>query len=207
MPNITSPEIESPRGFLLAAYNSIVHNAKAHRKTRILLISYLLAFVIAPPIFIMTAFFAFPLHTARFFNFPLKSNAQVLGENTDVKQGNVLGEYVSAVFEPQAVGAVRVLRVVAPEVGSAIILPAEASGVGLIFEKATGEQSVDEYQIANIDEDDIGYYGYNNKDGGWYIIKIDTDGSFRYSRGNTDFPANWERRDKLEYDYFNNVFN
>lgn len=68
-------------------------------------------------------------------------------------------------------------------------------------------QPMDGYRISEIDDDVISFYGFTNKNGTWYIMRIDTDnGSFRYSTGNRDFPTNWGNREGLDYDYFDNVF-
>lgn len=68
-------------------------------------------------------------------------------------------------------------------------------------------QPTDGYRITEIDENDITYYGFVNKLGAWYIMKENyEEGSFRYSRGDIDFPGNWKKREKLSYDYFNNIF-
>lgn len=65
----------------------------------------------------------------------------------------------------------------------------------------------DGYNISEIDDSLIGYYGFINRDGGWFIMKSDTDsGSYRYARGKSDFPANWKKREQLEYDYFYRAF-
>lgn len=63
------------------------------------------------------------------------------------------------------------------------------------------------YTISEIDDNIIGYYGFINKEGAWFIMKRDTNsGSFRYAKGGSDFPANWKKRQDLKYDYFHNVF-
>lgn len=63
------------------------------------------------------------------------------------------------------------------------------------------------YTISEIDEGTVGYFGFINKEGGWFIMKRDTDsGSFRYAKGKSDFPGNWKNRENLKYDYFHNVF-
>jgi hypothetical protein len=67
-------------------------------------------------------------------------------------------------------------------------------------------QPTDGYQISEIDENDPTYCGFVNKNGGWYIIKQNADGSFRYAKGESDFPGNWANRKNLKYDYFSNVF-
>lgn len=68
-------------------------------------------------------------------------------------------------------------------------------------------QPTDGYGIAEIDDSLISFYGFTNKDGAWYVMREDPDnGSFRYARGNSNFPDNWTNREKLNYDYFSNVF-
>lgn len=65
----------------------------------------------------------------------------------------------------------------------------------------------DGYTISEIDDSVVGYYGFVNKDGGWFIMKRDTEnGSFRYAKGASNFPASWKNREDLKYDYFHNVF-
>ena len=68
-------------------------------------------------------------------------------------------------------------------------------------------QPMDGYRISEIDDNAISFYGFTNKDGAWFIMKEDTDtGSFRYSRGDSNFPGGWANREHLKYDYFSNVF-
>ncbi|MBF8249485.1 MAG: hypothetical protein HW400_86 [Candidatus Levybacteria bacterium] len=63
------------------------------------------------------------------------------------------------------------------------------------------------YNISEIDDSIIAYYGFTNKDGGWFIMREDTEtGSFRYVRGNMKFPNNWANRTNLKYDYYSKVF-
>lgn len=65
----------------------------------------------------------------------------------------------------------------------------------------------DGYQISEIDESENAYYGFINKNGQWFIMKEDAEtGSFRYTKGNSDFPGNWANRDGLYYDYYHNLF-
>ncbi len=64
----------------------------------------------------------------------------------------------------------------------------------------------DGYQITEIDDSTPTYYGYVNKEGAWFIRKEDMDGSFRYTKGPSDFITNWTNRASLRYDYFNTVF-
>lgn len=66
----------------------------------------------------------------------------------------------------------------------------------------------DGYRITEIDDSSLAtYFGFTNKDSSWYVMKEDTDtGTFRYTRGASNFPDNWNDREHLRYDYFNNVF-
>lgn len=90
-----------------------------------------------------------------------------------------------------------------------------AAGSGITaLEDTTGnkinparEQPTDGYQISDIDYGNITFYGYTKKNGNWFITKEDTEvGSFRYTKGGSDFPSNWANREHLKYDYFHNVF-
>lgn len=65
----STPNSESFKGFLLASYKSIANVARAHKITRLMLLTYLLILVVTPPIIIMIAFLTFPTQTASFFNF------------------------------------------------------------------------------------------------------------------------------------------
>lgn len=65
----------------------------------------------------------------------------------------------------------------------------------------------DGYNVSEIDDSsEISYFGFINKLGQWFIMRQDVDKAFRYSKGDKDFSKNWEKRDELDYDYFNNVF-
>lgn len=66
---------------------------------------------------------------------------------------------------------------------------------------------LDGYQISEIDDSIIAYYGFINNGGAWFIMREDTDtSSFRYAKGDNHFPDNWSRREKLKFDYYHNVF-
>lgn len=71
------------------------------------------------------------------------------------------------------------------------------------------------FGITKIDDGDPAYYGFINKDGGWYILQEDeTAGDFAYlyaSPANnpteTDFDDAWtDRGTTLTYEYFNEAF-
>lgn len=66
----------------------------------------------------------------------------------------------------------------------------------------------DGYRITEIDDSSsVTYFGFTDKDGSWYIMRQDTDaGAFRYSRGTSNFSRNWNDRENLRYEYYNDVF-
>lgn len=65
----------------------------------------------------------------------------------------------------------------------------------------------DGYNISEIDDNIISYYGFIKGDDSWFIMRGDTNtGSFRYIKGKSDLPANWQNRENLKYDYFSKVF-
>lgn len=69
------------------------------------------------------------------------------------------------------------------------------------------QSPTDGYTISEIDDGLVAYYGFMGQKGTWFIMKQDSnDGSFRYVKGETDFPTNWEDRENLNYDYYANVF-
>jgi hypothetical protein len=68
-------------------------------------------------------------------------------------------------------------------------------------------QPFDGYKITEIDDNVVSFYGFTNKDGYWYVMKVDTNtGSFRYATGQSNFPGNWQDREKLRYGYFSESF-
>lgn len=70
-----------------------------------------------------------------------------------------------------------------------------------------GSQPADGYRISEIDDSDLTFYGFINKDGAWFIMKEDpANGTFRYTKGDNDFPGAWSRRKTLPYDYYYNLF-
>jgi len=66
------------------------------------------------------------------------------------------------------------------------------------------------YKIADVDDvSAVKYYGFIDVNGGWYIMEEDTSGAiatYRYIKGDTDYPTNFGVRGTLTYDYFNNIF-
>ncbi len=69
------------------------------------------------------------------------------------------------------------------------------------------EHPTDGYEITEIDDaSSPSYYGFLKKNGNWYIMKEDSTGAYRYSKGTTAFTTNWTNRASLTYDYFNSIF-
>lgn len=95
------------------------------------------------------------------------------------------------------------------------ILPGQTAAIGTTsLENSEGKkispaerQPLDGYQISEIDDDIVTYYGFTNKDGGWLVMREDTQSSsFRYSKGDSDFPRSWANRENLAYDYYSSLF-
>lgn len=68
------------------------------------------------------------------------------------------------------------------------------------------KQPTDGYNITEVDDSTPTYIGYVNKDGAWYILKEDSSGAYRYTKGTSSFSTNWTNRASLTYDYFSAVF-
>lgn len=65
----------------------------------------------------------------------------------------------------------------------------------------------DSYSISEVDNSTVSYFGFIDKEGGWFIMQGNADtGSYRYTKGTSNFPSNWKRRQALKYDYFYKVF-
>ena len=65
----------------------------------------------------------------------------------------------------------------------------------------------DGYEITEIDDaSSPSYYGFLKKNGYWYIMREDSSGAYRYTKGTSDFSTNWTNRASLTYDYFNSIF-
>lgn len=91
-----------------------------------------------------------------------------------------------------------------------LLFPAAASiapGIGAGGASATDGQSMNGYRISEIDDSDITFYGFINNNGAWFIMREDpVNGTFRYTKGDADFPGAWNRRRTLPYDYYHNLF-
>jgi len=62
------------------------------------------------------------------------------------------------------------------------------------------------YNIAQIDDSIPSYFGFINKDGGWFIMREGEDEAFLYTKGDSSFTINWSNRAKLNYNSFDGVF-
>lgn len=85
-------------------------------------------------------------------------------------------------------------------------LPTLGNPAGSVADQP-GSTPTDGYKIAEIDEGIATYYGFTGKSGGWLIMREDPDtGSFRYVKGDSNFPKNWANRERLKYDYYSSLF-
>lgn len=64
----------------------------------------------------------------------------------------------------------------------------------------------DGYKISQLDDSSPAFYGFVRKDGAWFIMKEDSSGNYRYTKGGTTFSTNWTNRASLIYDYFDVIF-
>ena len=64
------------------------------------------------------------------------------------------------------------------------------------------------YMISDVDDaSNPKYYGFADREGGWYILKEDTtDKTYRYCKGTSDYTTNWTNRASSTYDYPFNIF-
>lgn len=71
----------------------------------------------------------------------------------------------------------------------------------------SGPSPTDGYKISEIDEEGaFTFYGFTDKDGGWLIMREDTDElNYRYAKGSSDFPSNWTNRENIAYDYYHKI--
>lgn len=64
----------------------------------------------------------------------------------------------------------------------------------------------DGYKITDIDDSTPAYYGFMDKTSAWFIMKEDSSGAYRYTKGSSSFSTNWTNRASLTYDYFDAIF-
>lgn len=80
---------------------------------------------------------------------------------------------------------------------------------GVNFRNSAGEiidnDILEKYQIANSEDGATSYYGYVDRDGNWYIMKIIST-TTTFVKGITDYATNWTNRASLTYQRFDLVF-
>ncbi len=64
----------------------------------------------------------------------------------------------------------------------------------------------DGYKISQIDDSSPAFYGFVEKNGAWFIMKEDSSGNYRYTKGATTFSTSWTNRATLTYDLFDVIF-
>ena len=64
----------------------------------------------------------------------------------------------------------------------------------------------DGYKINQLDDSSPAYYGFTEKGGAWFIMKEDSSGNYRYTKGTSAFSTNWTNRASLTYDYYDVIF-
>lgn len=77
---------------------------------------------------------------------------------------------------------------------------------GTVIDPAV-KQPTDGYKISEIDDvSSPSYYGFVEKTGAWFIMKEDSSGAYRYTKGDNGFSTNWTNRTSLTYGYFDEIF-
>jgi hypothetical protein len=66
----------------------------------------------------------------------------------------------------------------------------------------TTEDPLVKYKVTGIDPGGV-YFGYTDKDGAWYILKLGVIDAL-YAKGDSGFLAAWEDKEDQSYDYFFN---
>ncbi len=67
----------------------------------------------------------------------------------------------------------------------------------------------DGYRIARLDDNIPAYYGFLNKDGAWFIMREESDGTYKYAKGTVNFQTTgWDLRGDPGFTYadFDAVF-
>lgn len=69
------------------------------------------------------------------------------------------------------------------------------------------KKPTDGYRITDIDDSgaDV-YYGFVNKDGGWFIQKETSTGAYRYFKGDSSYADSWAVKTTLGYSTFDLIF-
>lgn len=65
----------------------------------------------------------------------------------------------------------------------------------------------DGYKVSEVDDaGSPAYYGFVDKTGAWFIMKEESTGAYRYTKGNSSFSSSWTSRASLTYGYFDSIF-
>lgn len=113
--------------------------------------------------------------------------------------GSGLGILMLAIFKPKSAEAAFFGSVPGP--GTVALKDSSDNKIDPAIKSPT-----DAYGITEIADTTPAYYGFVNKEGGWYIIQEDTSGAYRYRKGDSNFSTNWLIKGSLSYGYFNDVF-
>ena len=71
----------------------------------------------------------------------------------------------------------------------------------------TISNSLTNYKISDVDDStNLEYFGFLEKDSGWYILKISGSTEFRYVKGTTGYTTAWTGRAGQSYQYYDEVF-
>lgn len=83
-----------------------------------------------------------------------------------------------------------------------------AAGVDSAYRLKVTSSAFDGYNISDMDADsDTKYYGYEDVDGNWYIMReVTSTGAYRYTSGSSDYSAAWTARASQIYNYFSVEF-
>ena len=70
------------------------------------------------------------------------------------------------------------------------------------------KQPTDGYKSARLDDSTPAYYGFINKDGAWFIMREESDGTYKYQRASSNFlTTGWNiRNTTLQYFDFDSIF-
>lgn len=185
--------------------------------------------VLAMLLYIPLAFFAFKVFRGRALSVefkeplivvrpPVKSVERPEVQQTEVKKETVTVTDIDKRAFLKLIGGVGlsvfIFSLINRKVGG--LLPGGGPAAETVSLKDTAGNKInpveksptDGYRITEINGSDaINYFGFTDNDGAWYVMMQDTDGgAFRYARGTSSFSINWANRERLRYDYYNNVF-
>lgn len=67
--------------------------------------------------------------------------------------------------------------------------------------------SLEDYHINDLDDTAVPkYYGFENKDGAWYIMRESPAKSYRYASGSSNYSTAWTNRASQTYTIFSGAF-